>query len=180
MPTGPGLIHAIVDRRVELRGGEIVQVRAKLLSARDLLGLAEWYAGRGHTVIVNTRTDVAIAAGAHGVHLPAGSFDPRRLRDVVPAGFAIGISCHSRADLLAAESAGVDYAYLSPVFRPLSKPDTRTPLGLDGFAEAVAGIRIPVLALGGVRREDWPACQAAGAAGIAGISLAREEFLPPA
>ena len=169
------MIHALVDRRQTLQGIDWVQVRAKELEARPLLELVRWYLAQSPRVIVNSRTDVAIVAGAAGVHLPAGSPDPRRVRKLAPPGFLIGVSCHSRAELEQAEQAGADYAYLSPVFPSRSKADCRPPLGLDGFARLVSGLSIPVLALGGLRREHLADCQAAGAAGIAGISLARDE-----
>ena len=79
----------------------------------------------------------------------------------------VGVSCHSANELAQAEDEGADYAYLSPVY---PKPGYAPALGLDRFAEAVNRVKIPVLALGGVTRENEAECVAAGAAGIAGIS----------
>jgi thiamine-phosphate pyrophosphorylase len=163
-------MHAIVDRRRSVRA-DAIHVRNKSASARELLDLARWYVARGARVIVNTRADVALAAGAAGVHLPSGSFAPRELRAITPPGFLIGVSCHSRADVERAQAEGADYAYLSPVFSPQSKPDARTPLGLEGFAAAIRGLTLPVFALGGVTPARLSECLAAGAAGIAGIGL---------
>jgi thiamine-phosphate pyrophosphorylase len=164
------VIHAIVDRKRDVRV-DAIHVRNKFITARELLDLVVWYIARGGRVIVNTRADVALAAGAAGVHLPAGSFAPRELRAITPPGFLIGVSSHSRDDLQRAQDEGADYAYLSPVFAPLSKQDVRTPIGLAGFSQAIAGIQIPVFALGGVTPGRLSECLAAGAAGIAGISL---------
>ncbi len=164
------MIHAIVDR-ARVFEADVVHVRNKNITARALLDLTRWYVAFGRTVVVNTRADVALAAGAAGVHLPSGSFAPSELRALTPNGFLIGVSCHNRADLERAQAAGADYAYLSPVFAPLSKAGTRQPLGLDGFERLVRGLTIPVLALGGVTPARLDDCLAAGAAGIAGIGL---------
>ncbi len=164
------MIHRIVDA-IGAAEGDVVHVRNKQVEARELLALARHYVGLGRRVVVNTRVDVALAAGAMGAHLPADAIGAARWRTIVPADFLLGVSCHSREELLRAEAEGADYAYLSPVFAPFSKQDTRSPLGLDGFAEAVRGVRMPVLALGGITLERIEACRRAGAAGVAAITL---------
>lgn len=166
------MIHAIVDGVREVRGADFIHVRNKELDALDLLKTVSWYVERGHRVIVNTRTDVAIAGGAAGVHLPSHSLLPSTVRRIAPSGFLIGISCHSREDLLRAQGEGADYAYLSPVFAPISKVDTTPPLGIDGFRRAIEKLTIPVLALGGITPSRIEECLRAGAAGVAGITLA--------
>lgn len=165
------VIHAIVDCAREVRA-DIVHIRNKQITPRELLELTRWFVERRFRVVVNTRCDVALAARAAGVHLPSDSVSVRRFRTIVPADFLIGVSCHSREELEKAQEEGADYAYLSPVFRPLSKTDDRRPMGLDGFARSIAGLTIPILALGGMSLQHYEKCRAAGAAGIAGISLA--------
>jgi thiamine-phosphate pyrophosphorylase len=149
-----------------------VQIREKDLSARALFELvtAACKLPNPHAskIIVNTRADVAIAAGAAGVHLPSGSPPARFWRR---PGFLIGVSCHSVEDVRQAETEGADYAVFGPVFAPLSKSAGLEPRGLEGLAQASAAVRIPVLALGGVTHENSAACISAGAAGVAGISL---------
>ncbi len=145
-----------------------VQIREKDISARELFKLVP--AARTK-VIVNTRVDVALAAGADGVHLPAGSPAPRMWRRIAPSGFLFGVSCHTVDEAEAAEQGGASYIFFGPVFTPLSKPSPLEARGLDGLAEAVRKVKIPVLALGGITRENALACIAAGAAGVAGISL---------
>jgi thiamine-phosphate pyrophosphorylase len=155
-----------------------IQLREKDLSARDLYDLTRAAMALpnpgGSKIIVNTRLDVALAAGASGVHLPGGSPAPRSFRGILPPEFLIGVSCHTLDEVGAAESEGASYAVFGPVFAPRSKISDLSARGLDALAEAARAVRIPVLALGGITRENASQCIAAGAAGIAAISLFQE------
>lgn len=159
-------------------GMEWIQIREKDLSARALFELVEAALNlpnpHSSKIIVNTRADVAIAsgaAGAAGVHLPSGSPPARFWRR---PGFLVGVSCHSMEDVRQAEAEGADYAVFGPVFPPRSKSSGLEPKGLESLARAAAAVKIPVLALGGVTRENSAACVSAGAAGIAGITIFQE------
>ena len=157
--------------RAAREGVEMIQIRAKEISSRALAGLVrEALATAGESkIVVNTRTDIALACGAHGVHLPADSMSPADIRRIAPAGFLIGVSCHTIDELRAAEREGADFAVYGPVFPSVTK--SLMPIGLDAFRKAASSVRLPVYALGGVARKNAWACIEAGAAGIAGISL---------
>lgn len=90
---------------------------------------------------------------------------------MAPAGFRIGVSCHTVEEVRRAELEGADYVLFGPVFAPISKTSNLAPRGIEGLAEAARAVRIPVIALGGVTRENADECVTAGAKGIAGISL---------
>ena len=165
-----GGIDALL-RFVERAQADAVQVREKDLPARELTALVRRVMATGARVLVNSRVDVALACGAHGVHLPGDSIAPSEWRRIVPHGFLIGVSAHSAGDVSRAELEGADFAVFSPVFEPLSKASYGPPQGLARLAEAARGVRIPVLALGGVTLENERDCLAAGAAGVAGITL---------
>jgi thiamine-phosphate diphosphorylase len=122
-------------------------------------------------VLVNDRFDVALAAGAHGVHLRSDSFPASRLRTRAPRGFLIGRSVHSVADAVAAAADdGVDYLIFGTVFASGSKPD-RPAAGLRELAAVAGATRLPVLAIGGVTAGTIADVMRAGAAGVAGISM---------
>jgi len=150
---------------------DMIQIRAKELSARELYSLVRQVAESiGKPVLVNTRLDVALACGAAGVHLPANSIAPIELRRIASKHFLVGVSCHTAEELQAAEREGADFAVFGPVFTSVTKQVS--PIGLDALRSAVRSVKhLPVYALGGVTEANAPLCIEAGAAGVAGISL---------
>lgn len=157
-----------------LEGGvDAVQLRLKNASARELFPLAklirEIAARVGAALYVNDRADVALAAGAAGVHLAGHSLPVAAARAVLKPPFQIGVSCHSVADAIQAEAEGADYVYLGTIFPSPSKPDA-SPLGLEELNRARSEIGIPVIAIGGITAEKVGAVLSAGADGVAVIS----------
>ncbi len=174
---GAGVLGKI--RAAIAAGVDWVQIREKNLSGRELLELArEAVASAGGLtrVSVNERVDVAIAAGAAGVHLGRESL---AARDVVrwcragnaAADFLVGVSCHSLEEAREAENAGSAYIFFGPVFDTPSKRGMGEPQGVARLAEICRGVAIPVLAIGGVSKENAAECVGAGAAGIAAIRM---------
>jgi thiamine-phosphate pyrophosphorylase len=146
-----------------------VQLREKDLDGRALHRLAEELravtAAAGVPLYINDRVDVALAVGADGVHLGGQSLVPADVRALAP-GLRIGVSTHARDEVIAAADAGVDFVVYGPVFPTPSKPDRV--MGIDSL-ELVAGLGVPVLALGGIDPKNAQACLKKGAAGVATI-----------
>ena len=170
-------------------GVDYIQLREKDLSTRELERLARQgvQAVRDNSpttkLLINGRADVALTVAADGVHLPSGELAASEIRALWARCSGsqplIGVSAHSKADILEAEAQGADFAVLAPIFE---KVQTSTPgVGLDVLRTACRGLqqsnnvaalaRFPVLALGGVTLSNARACVEAGAAGVAGIRL---------
>ncbi len=159
-------------------GLDLIQLREKNLASRQLAELAgaavAIAAGLKTRIVINDRLDIAMAVGAHGVHLGVQSVPPGAVRRHVDSGFLIGASCHSLDEAVRAEAGGADYILLGPVFDTPSKRPYGPPLGLDKLSEVAGHVAIPVLALGGIAVERVRACLDAGATGIAAIRLFQE------
>lgn len=169
--------RALVDRiRAAARAGvHLVQIRQPDFEGRPLMRLVEnaLLAVRGTRarVLVNDRVDVALAAGAHGVHLRGDSVPAPRVRAVAPPAFVIGRSVHSpeEAERVAREG-GLDYLICGTVFATSSKPGTQT-TGPAPLAAACARVPLPVVAIGGMTPAHLGVVAQSGAAGFAAINL---------
>jgi thiamine-phosphate pyrophosphorylase len=187
-------LYLITDRR-QASGGDLlaavgralgggvraVQLREKDLGARELLELArkmrELTFCRGAKLLINDRVDIALAAGADGVHLGGASMHPEDARRLLGRGMLIGCSTHSAEEVAAAERGGADFVTFGPVFATPSKAAYGPPVGVDALRRACAAARIPVFALGGMGKRNVSEAVAAGADGVAAISavLAAED-----
>jgi thiamine-phosphate pyrophosphorylase len=156
-------------------GVDMVQIREKSLSTRELVHVIAACLSncRRIRLLVSTRVDVALACGAHGAHLPGGSPPASAWRGIVPPEFLIGASCHSTDEAKAVQLGGADFVVAAPVFDPLSKAAYRQALGIEELRRICHGVSLPVYALGGITPQNAVECLAAGAAGVAGITLYR-------
>jgi len=166
-------------RRAAAAGIDWIQIREKDLDTRPLAELARFAVDETRAtstkILINDRLDVALAAGATGVHLGEQSLPLERVNEWRRSGgrldFQIGVSCHSLDDARAAERNGADYIFFGPIFATPSKEAFGRPQGIECLQEVCSAIEIPVLAIGGVNVENARACIEAGAAGIAAIRL---------
>ena len=168
-----------IDRAVR-RGVDFIQVREKDLSDRDLLRLTAQavHLARGTTcrILVNGRVDVALAAGAHGVHLPSKGIQAADVLPLLPAGFLVGASTHSLREARQAAASGAEYLLLGPVFATPSKIRFGKPLGLRCLARVCSLLPLPVFGLGGIHPGEISKVLAAGACGVAAITLFQRDL----
>jgi len=167
----------IAQARYAIEAGvDVLQIRERDLEARelgrlcaDILAVAS---GSRCRVVVNDRFDVALASGAHGVHLRNDSLPPAIVRSMAPRGFIIGRSVHSleEAEAMAGE---VDYLIAGTVWATDSKPQLQgeSLLGPEGLHRITRHVNVPVLAIGGVSIDRMEAISVSGAAGVAAIGL---------
>lgn len=172
-------------------GVDYIQLREKDLSARELESLAREAvrvvreAGKQTpaaptALLINSRTDVALAVSAPGVHLRSNDISPHDVRQIWNRGAGalaretaiIGVSCHTPAEVAHAAANGASFAVFAPVFEKKDTPEVR-PVGLTQLTEACRA-DIPVLALGGITLQNAKSCLEAGASGIAAIRLFQE------
>jgi thiamine-phosphate diphosphorylase len=160
-------------REAAAAGVDLVQVRERDMEACALSRLVsqclDVVTGTRTRVLVNDRLDVALAAGAHGVHLRSDSMSAARARSLTPLGFLIGRSVHSVEEAIRVTTdGGVDYLLFGAVFATASKPGY-TPAGVGMLAEVAAATSLPVLGVGGITMETAPRLTDTGCAGFAAI-----------
>jgi len=163
-------------RQLAAAGVDGLELREKDLDDRalyDLARLARTVFPPPGRLLVNGRLDIAIAAGADGVHLPADGVPVAALRQRFGSKWVFGGSTHRLEEVAAAREAGADYVTFGPVYPTPGKQRHGAPPGLAGL-ERAAALGIPVYALGGVTLERLGEVAAAGAAGAAGIRLFQE------
>lgn len=158
-------------RRAIADGVDFIQVREKDLEARELLervqAILRLTRDTRTRVLVNDRLDVALAAGAHGVHLPSDGLPVHLVRPFVDL---VGVSAHAVDEVRDAERGGADFVVFGPVF---DTPGKRA-VGLGRLGESCRAVGIPVLAVGGLTEANAALAMEAGAAGIAAIRMFQE------
>ncbi|MDE2654358.1 MAG: thiamine phosphate synthase [Gemmatimonadota bacterium] len=155
-------------------GAPAVQLRDKVLPPRDLLPLARRLraltGAAGALFFVNDRLDLALAAGADGVHLGPDDLPVAAARRIAPPGFLIGHSADDPDAARAAVAAGADYIGSGAVFPTSTKADAGAAIGVRRLGEVARCVDVPVVAIGGVTVRNAPRVFAAGAAGCAVVS----------
>lgn len=162
--------RGLVDRaqRAAQGGATMIQLRLKVVPARELVEVArQLVAALDVPVVVNDRADVALAAGAAGVHLGSDDLPVSAVRAFAPADFIIGASFGAEDEL--AHAMGADYVGIGPIHETASKADAGTAIGVRGFERLARMIDAPAVAIGGVSAADAADLLRAGAAGVAVI-----------
>ena len=157
-----------------LQGGvRALQIREKDLNPNDLLALAlevKPLVQRYHAkLFINDRADIAVMAGADGVHLTETSIQAREVKNSFPD-LIVGVSTHSIEGARRAETQGADFITFSPIYETPSKANYGPPQGLDLLRQVTQAVHLPVLALGGITPHRVPECLEQGAFGVAVIS----------
>ncbi len=165
---------AAVEAALEA-GATAVQLRDKEATSGELLEMAEAVQSQtnrhGALFIINDRFDVALAAGAHGIHLGDDDLSVADVRRVVPRDFIIGRSANTEEAARAAETAGADYLGVGSVFGTQTKKEViGEVIGTEQLARVAAAVAIPVVGIGGVTESNAAEVARAGAAGVAVVA----------
>ena len=151
-------------------GADMMQIREKDLSVADLLACVGRGVAMSRDVYVNGRADVALAAGAAGVHLPAAGVRPGDVRRLAGSRLRVGVSTHSRSEAVSAESEGADFITFGPVFETESKRRFGPAQGVGRLEELLMAVKVPVFAIGGINQRTALELKGLPIAGIAVIS----------
>ena len=155
-------------------GVTVVQLREKDCSTREFieqaLSIKEFLKARNVPLIINDRIDVAQAIEADGVHLGQTDMPLERAKQILGQAMIIGISAESLQDAIAAEKGGADYLGVSPIYATPTKTDTAPALGLKGLREIHAAVRLPLVGIGGLNKENSAEVIRSGADGVAVVS----------
>jgi len=170
-----GLSHAEQVELLSAGGATLVQLREKGMPAREFYEQAKAAVDvavqRGVQLIINDRVDVALAVGAHGVHLGQDDMPPEAARKLLGPNAVIGYSSHNIEQAIAATKLPIDYLAIGPIFATTTKSDTAPVLGLEGLRAVRQAIgSIPLVAIGGITSANAAGVIAAGADSVAMIS----------
>ncbi|MQA82454.1 MAG: thiamine phosphate synthase [Streptosporangiales bacterium] len=162
-------------------GVDAIQVRAKHATDREVVAWTRAVVAAvrplGARVLVNDRLDVALAAGADGVHLGLDDLPVAAARALTPEGFLIGATCRGHEHAVRARADGADYAGVGPVHASTTKDSLPDPIGLDALRAAARVL--PAIAIGGITAARVPAVMRAGAHGVAVVAAVWRAQDPP-
>lgn len=156
-----------------VKGGvTVVQLREKKLSSREFIeeALEVKRIINGVPIIINDRIDIALAVEANGVHLGNDDMPVDIARRILGKDFIIGASAGSVEEAIEKENMGADYIAVSPVFSTPTKPDAGPPLGLEGIKEMKKFVKVPLIGIGGINKENVIDVMRSGADGVAVVS----------
>jgi len=155
-------------------GATVVQLREKDCSTRDFieqaLTIKAFLKDRGVPLMINDRLDVAQAVKADGVHLGQTDMPLKVAKKILGDSMIIGISAESQQDAVEAEKGGADYLGVSPIYATPTKSDTALPLGLEGLRGIRKAVRLPLVGIGGLNRDNAAEVIRSGADGVAVVS----------
>jgi thiamine-phosphate pyrophosphorylase len=154
-------------------GVTLLQYRDKSGNAREILAQArelKRLLGSSVKLIMNDRADLCLAANFDGVHVGQDDLSPQGVRKVIGGHLCLGVSTHNPEQLARADETTADYLAIGPVFHTLSKVNPDPVIGLEGVREARSLTRKPLVAIGGITRENCRSVIEAGADTVAVIS----------
>jgi len=163
-----GLSHAEQVELLSLGGASLIQLREKRMPALEFYNEAKAAVAvaerNGVKLIINDRVDIALAVGAHGVHLGQDDMPPETARRLLGAEAIIGYSTHDVQQAVSALNLPIDYIAIGPIFQTTTKTDTSPVLGLVGLQAVRRAIRdFPLVAIGGITRANASEVIRAGA-----------------
>lgn len=171
--SGGRPLRDIVERAIS-GGSTCIQLREKDLPAKSLyeicLDLLAVTRKKKTALIVNDRLDVALAAGADGVHLGQDDLPPAAARRLMPPEMVLGVSVDNVEQAREAEAAGATYLGAGSVFATPTKADAGEPIGLEVFAAICRSVTLPVVGIGGIHAGNAGEVIQCGGAGVAVIS----------
>ena len=177
-------LYAIVDasgpnpvdmaKKILAGGCRIIQLRGKDVSASEFLqaasGISHECSGCGALFIVNDRADIALASGAGGLHLGQDDMPLSDARKILGKEKVIGISTHNIEEAILARKGGADYIGFGPIFKTETKKDAQSPKGLEALIAIRKNVPLPIVAIGGLKKQNIEEVFKAGADAVAMIS----------
>src|SRR3954467_4055264 len=174
----PALAIAHFAEQLIAGGATLIQYRNKSKDGPQMLSQARELrrVGAGVTLIMNDRADLCLAAGFDGVHVGQDDLSPKGVRLVVGKERVIGLSTHNAAQLAAADASEADYLAMGPVFPRSTKEKPDPVVGLEGVRQARAATKKPLVAIGGITREN---CMEVIEAGADSVAVVRDLYAQP-